>query len=182
MTASPDQSATLSLELPDEIELAAMLDLGRQLVEEHRRAQWRVADWLRLGQARFGSDFQQALPAIVESLKSARALAKIAEAFPAVSRCSALAIEHYIGVHDLPTEEAKSLLSDAVREGWDVRRIRKEARATKLRTGQHVILDEDDWEYRQTIALQRIWNRTPRDVRETFFESVKEANLGTVDL
>lgn len=176
-------SDAVELTLPPETTIPQWLDLGRDLLTQHRQAGWMLADWAAAGVERFGDQVEFAF--LGEQLgvdpKFLTAAVKTAQAFPVSHRDPALSVDHHAHVADLPAEERLVILKRAHTEHWTSRQTRIEVMKLKVATGQTQIFNDDDFEHHELVAICRAFNRARLSVRTEFLEMANAANGEDLD-
>lgn len=161
------------------------LDQGRALYNERKALDWKCADWLADGQARFPKQMALALQEFATDPIEQKLLtrsAKIAAAIPASQRDAALTFAHHMHVADLPADERLALLNRAAKERLSARALRIVAMERKAVLGVgNTQLEDDDPEYQALMAIVRAWNRAPRETREEFYDMAGDAELGVIE-
>lgn len=161
------------------------LEQGRALYDERKALEWRCADWLADGQARFPKQMEMVLESLaadpIEQKKLTKA-ARVAAAIPASNRNTALTFDHHAHVADLPLDERLALLAKAADEKISARALRIVAMERRRELGiGTMLIDDPDWDYQFLQAIARAWNRAPQHVRQDFYDMAGDANLGVVE-
>lgn len=162
------------------------LEAGRELYARRKAIEWDCADWLSDGQARFPKQMEMVLPMLaadpIEQKKLTKA-ARVATAIPASNRNTALTFDHHAHVADLPLDERLTLLAKAANENISARALRFLAMERKQELGIGTMLIEDpDWDYVFLQSIARAWNRSPKHVRQEFYDMAGDAELGVIDV
>lgn len=161
------------------------LEQGRALYDERKALEWRCADWLADGQARFPKQMEMVLESLaadpIEQKKLTKA-ARVAAAIPASNRNTALTFDHHAHVADLPLAERLNLLAIAAERNMSARALRIVAMERRRELGiGTMLIDDPDWDYQFLQAIARAWNRAPQHVRQDFYDMAGDANLGVVE-
>lgn len=173
----------IALTLPADPTFEQWIDAGRTLAANRRQLDWLVGDWLQVGRERFHdqAEFAFLADALGVSPRMLGTVEKAVRAFPPHLRDQGLTIEHHAHAAALPEQERLPFLNRARREHWTPEQARIEV--VKLRTviGERSVMERDDPDYDELIAISRAWNRAHRHVREQFADLVRESDLGVID-
>jgi hypothetical protein len=160
----------VALALPDDIQFADWITLGKDLFTRHRQTEWMLADWLRVGTERFNDEaqFNLFLGEIGVDPKRAIADAKVAKLIPPAWRSDRVSFDvckHIAKVEDEVTRQR--MLKQAVEEHWNEKAANHAVVQHKVETGK-LFPDGDDVS-RLATEIVRCWNRANPEAREYFF-------------
>lgn len=171
--------------LPAEMQFDDWVEEARRIFAEHRNAEWRVAEWLRVGIERFHDqpEMDLFLDHIGMDKKRAISDAKVARLIPPSWRSDRVSFEvckQISKIEDEPTRQR--FLKQAVDEHWNERAAHHAVVEHKSETGQ--LLPDDDATTRLSTEIVRCWNRARPDAREYFFalaEMAAASGFGPID-
>lgn len=158
---------------------------GRELYARRKELEWECADWLSTGLNKFPDQMTLALQEFASDPIEQKALvrtARVAAKLPASQRNAALTFAHHAHVADLPVDDRLELLKRAETENLSARamRIVSLERKAELNIGNSQFEDED-WEYRELMAIVHAWNRARQDARQSFYDMAGDAELGMIE-
>ena len=176
-------NAIVAIDIPTTATFDDWIEVGRELAQSRRHVDWLIGDWLATGRERFPNQVQFDFLADALGLapKRLKAAAEVASHFPASQRDEALSVEHHANVQTLPADEALSILKQARAQHWTPEETRIAAVRRRVEIGQHTLIPDDDWEYRELMEIVRKWNRARPDARQSFMQLASEAALGVID-
>lgn len=185
MNAHSTLERTLEAVIPDDMGFDTWVEEARNIFAEHRNAEWKVAEWLRVGIERFHDqpEMDLFLDQIGVDKKRAIADAKVAKLIPPSWRTDRISFEvckHIAKVED--PELRQRFLKQAVEEHWNEKRAHHAVVEHKSETGQ--LLPDDDAVTRLSTEIVRCWNRATPDAREYFFalaEMAAASGYGLID-
>lgn len=175
-----EPASALALNLPTDLALPDWRAFGDKLRSTRFTIDWMIGDWIAHGRAHFPDQAEPVIADLFPDAREARRVEKVAKAFPAHLRNTALTFEHHAKVADMPVQEALPLLKAASDEKWTPAQTRIQAMLRKVETGQ-VLPREDDPEDDALLACVRAWNRAPKSVREEFAEMVADSDFGIIE-
>jgi hypothetical protein len=158
---------------------------GRELYARRKELEWECADWLSTGLDKFPDQMTLALQEFACDPIEQKALvrtARVAAKLPASQRNAALTFAHHAHVADLPVDDRLELLKRAETENLSARamRIVSLERKAQLNIGNPQF-EDDDWEYRELMAIIHAWNRARQDARQSFYDMAGDAELGIIE-
>jgi hypothetical protein len=171
--------------LPADMGFEAWVEEARTIFAEHRHAEWKVAEWLRVGIERFHDQPQMDLflDQIGVDKKRAIADAKVAKLIPPAWRTDRISFEVCKHIAKVEDEGLRlRMLKQAVEEHWNERAAHHAVVEHKSETGQ--LLPDDDATTRLSTEIVRCWNRATPDAREYFFalaEMAAASGFGPID-
>lgn len=176
------QPAPVAIAIPEETTFDAWLDLGRDLATNRRQTDWMIGDWLAHGQTHFADQIEMEFLADRMGIapKRLKAVAQVAQAFPAHARDDTLSVDHHAHVAGLPQADALEILRTAHDMHWTPEETRIAAVKRKAIVEQPKLL-RDDPEYDELMAIVRAWNRASRDVRQQFADLMTESHLSMIE-
>jgi hypothetical protein len=185
ITAISIPDDVVALALPDELEFAQWIEMGKTLFARHRNTEWMLADWLKVGSERFHDEAQFGL--FLDELgvdqKRAIADAKVAKLIPPAWRSDKVSFEVCKHIAKVEDEELRlRMLRQAVEGHWNEKQAHHAVVEHKSETGQ--LLPDDDATSRLSTEIVRCWNRAGPDAREYFFalaEMAAATGYGPID-
>ena len=146
-----------SLALEADLSLEEFTALGVALDRLHDSSNWWIADWLLIGEQRFGENLAQAAAALQRSERTLQNYAWVASHVAPSRRREALSFTHHVLVAPFDPAEQTRWLEQAEREGWSSRELGERIEAGRTLTP---VLDV------QTIVdrtAQRLSRRLPEE-------------------
>lgn len=185
MNAHSTLERTLEAVIPDDMGFDAWVEEARNIFAEHRNAEWKVAEWLRVGIERFHDqpEMDLFLDQIGVDKKRAIADAKVAKLIPPSWRSDRISFEvckHIAKVED--EDLRRRFLKQAVEEHWNERTAHHHVVEHKVETGK--LFDDGDDVSRLATELVRCWNRVGPEAREYFYQLAEMAastGFGAID-
>lgn len=171
--------------LPDDMAFETWVEEARKMFAEHRQAEWKVAEWLRVGIERFHDqpEMDLFLDQIGVDKKRAIADAKVAKLIPPSWRSDRVSFEVCKHIAKVEDEDRRlRMLKQAVDEHWNEKQAHHAIVEHKTETGQ-LWADGDDVA-RGATEMVRCWNRAGKDAREYFFalaEMAAAKGYGVID-
>lgn len=162
---------TIEAVLPDDMAFAAWVEEARNLFAEHRQAEWKVAEWLRVGIERFHDEPQMDLflDQIGVDKKRAIADAKVAKLIPASWRSDRVSFDVCKQIAKIDDEQTRQrLLKRAVEEHWNEKEAHHAIVEHKVTSGR--LWEDGDDVARGATEMVRCWNRASPESREYFFQ------------
>lgn len=143
---------------------------ARSLFADQRQAEWRVAEWLRIGIETFPDEPQMTLflDQIGVDRKRAISDAKVAKLIPPSWRSDRVSFDVCKQIAKIEDEGARlRMLKQAVDEHWNEKEAHHHVVEHKVESGQ-LFPDGDDIS-RLATEIVRCWNRASPDARRYFF-------------
>lgn len=170
---------------PENMVFEEWVNEARSLFADQRQAEWKVAEWLRIGIERFPDEPQLNLflDQIGVDKKRALADAKVAKLIPPSWRTDKISFEvckHIAKVED--PELRQRMLKRAADEHWNERAAHHAIVEHKVATGQ--LFEDDDAVSRLATEIFRQWNRMPIEAREYAYPLIEMAaatGFGPID-
>lgn len=101
--------------------------IGRDLGRLYKAAQWVIGDWLLIGETKWGTTYETAMELTGLDEQTLMNYKYVAKAYPEISlRREKLSWSHHASIAAHP--ERITLLEEAERERWPVRKLKEEAR------------------------------------------------------
>ncbi len=171
--------------LPDDMAFNDWVEEARKMFAEHRQAEWKVAEWMRVGIERFHDEPQLNLflDQIGVDKKRAIADAKVARLIPPAWRSDRVSFDVCKQIAKIDDEHTRQrLLKRAVEEHWNEKEAHHHVVEHKVESGQ-LFPDGDDVS-RLATEIVRCWNRANPEAREYFFQLAEMAaakDYGVID-
>lgn len=178
-TVAPE---AIGLALPADMSFEAWAELGRDLLNNQRRADWLVADWGKHGRKHFQEQFAFIAEQAGLEAKRLTSMAMVAEAFPETCRASGLSFEVHQRIASVKPEARLDMLKRADTEHWTAKDAHREVVQWKYDQGELWAADKDDEAASWVTEMIRCWNRAPSpEDRRYAFARMKIANFGPID-
>jgi uncharacterized protein YdaU (DUF1376 family) len=118
------------LELPQRLPFEMWLTIGKQLSAISTSSAWCLGDWLAYGIEAFNGRYRSAVEQTALDYQTLRNYVWVAKRFPLPRRRFALSFAHHAEVAALPPPEQDFWLRKAEEQGWSVKQLRQEVRAS----------------------------------------------------
>lgn len=162
--------------LPEDMDFETWVEEARKMFAEHRQAEWKVAEWMRVGIERFHDEPQLNLflDQIGVDKKRAIADAKVARLIPPAWRSDRVSFDVCKQIAKIEDEQTRQrLLKRAVEEHWNEREAHHHVVEHKRDQGE--IWDDDHDLARLAEVHARAWNREDKSVLKYLWPYLKHS-------
>ena len=128
---------------------------GEIIMCDYDREQWRLADWIREGMARFETCYQDMGDITNRSYQTLMNKASVAERWPAAARTYELSWSHYCATAYLPDTWRRHLMTRAESLRLSCARVRERARRIQAWRARHGETVRNAWKSMANGALSR---------------------------
>lgn len=160
LTSNTAEWSAIALNLPEGLSFEAWVEVGSQLKTIEQSVMWWIGDWLRFGERRYGSKYEEAAAATGYSKSQLYDAKYVASAYDFSERSESLTWVHHRAAAPLPALQRKEALFLAVENGWSSRDLKAEIQRRKAEAASNPARPAAPWDaappYRPDAITRRL--------------------------